>query len=78
MVEDTEEMKTWRGSSQSEMDLRWQNLAARMEDEVLEKYKVEESKRAAFGGRRRRARRNKKYRKRKCGEDCWARRIFLC
>ena len=33
------------------MDLRWKNLAGRMEEEVLEKYKVEESKREAFRGR---------------------------
>ena len=62
VVEDTEEMREWRGSSQSEMGLRWKTLAARLEDEVLEKYRVEESKREAFGGRSRRARRNKKYR----------------
>ena len=36
VVEDTEEMREWRGSSQSEMGLRWKKLAARMEDEVLE------------------------------------------
>ena len=65
VVEDTEEMREWRGSSQSEMGLRWKNLSARLEDEVLEKYRVEESKREAFRGRRRRARRNKKYRIRK-------------
>ena len=33
------------------MDLRWKNLAGRMEEEDLEKYKVEESKREAFRGR---------------------------
>ena len=43
VVEDTEEMRKWRGLSQSEMDLSWRKLAARMGDEVLEKYKVEES-----------------------------------
>ena len=52
-------------------------LAARMGDEVLEKYKVEESKREAFRGRRRMARRNKKYRIRKWGEYCWARIFFV-
>ena len=38
--------------SQSEMDQCWKNLAERMEEEVLDKYKVEESKREAFRGRR--------------------------
>ena len=51
VVEDTEEMRKWRGLSQSEMDLRWKNLAGRMQEEVFRKYKVEESKREAFGGR---------------------------
>ena len=37
--EDTKEMKRWRGLSQ------------RMEEEVLDKYKVEESKKGAFKGR---------------------------
>ena len=42
--EDREEMKRWRSRYQSEMDLCWKNLAERMEEEVLDKYKVEESK----------------------------------
>ena len=50
-VEDAEETEKWRGLSQSEMDLRWNNLAGRMEEEVLDKYKVEESKREALRGR---------------------------
>ena len=41
---DNEEMRKWKGSSQSEMDLCWKNLAGRMEEEVLNKYEVEESK----------------------------------
>ena len=41
-------MRKWRGLSQSEMDLCWKDLAGRMEEEVLDKYKVEESKREAF------------------------------
>ena len=41
---DTEEMRKWRGLSQSEMDLCWKNLVERMEEEVLNKYEVEESK----------------------------------
>ena len=47
----TEEMKRCRNLNQSEMDLCWKNLAERMEEEVLDKYKVEESKRGAFKGR---------------------------
>ena len=43
--EDTEEMKRWRNLNQSEMDLRWKKFAEKMEEEVLGKYKVEESKR---------------------------------
>ena len=59
--EDTEEMKRWRSLNQSEMDLFWKNLVVRMEEEVLDKYKVEESKRGAYKGReRRRVCRNKR------------------
>ena len=47
VVEDIEEMRKWRGLSQSEMDLCWKNLAGRMEEEVLDNYKFEESKREA-------------------------------
>ena len=63
---DTEEMRKCRGLGQSEMDLCWTNLADRMEEDVVEKYKVEESKREVFRGASlewRRVRRNKKYRK---------------
>ena len=75
--EGAEEVKKWRGLSQSEKDQRWKNLAERMEEEVLNKYKVEESNKEAFKGRSaplewRRARINKKYRIRKWREDCWA------
>ena len=41
----------WRCFNQSEMDLCWKNLAERMEEEVLDKYNVEESKEEAFRGR---------------------------
>ena len=47
---DTEEMRKWRGLTQSEMDLCWKHLAERMEEEVLSKYEVEESKKEAFRG----------------------------
>ena len=68
--EDTEEVKKWRGLSQSEIDQSWKNLAERMEEEVLDKYKVEESNKEAFGGKVlpwnwRRVRKNKRYRVRK-------------
>ena len=64
--EDTEEMKRWRNLNQSEMDLCWKNLVEKMKEEVLDKYKVEESKRGAFKGRGdplewRRVRKNKRY-----------------
>ena len=49
--EDMEEMKRWRSLNQSEMNLCWKNLAEKIEEEVLDKYKVEESKRGAFRGR---------------------------
>ena len=53
------------------MDLFWEKLAERMEEEVLNKYVVEESKRGALKGRGdplewRRERKNKRYKKRKC------------
>ena len=51
--EDTEEMRKWRGLSQSEMDQCWKNLGERVEDEVLDKYKVEESQREAFSAKTR-------------------------
>ena len=65
LKEDTEEMSKWRGLSQNEMDQCWKNFAGRMEEEVLDKYKVEESKREAFRGsgvplESRRRRKNKK------------------
>ena len=44
-------MKRLRSLNQSEMDLSWKKLAERMEEHVLDKYKVEESKRGAFQGR---------------------------
>ena len=35
----------WRDLNQSEIGICWKKLAERMEEEVLDKYKVEESKR---------------------------------
>ena len=68
--EDAEEMKKWRGLSLSEMDQSWKNLAERMEEEVLDKYKVQESKKEGFRGRGaplvwRRERKSQKYKIRK-------------
>ena len=51
LEEDTEEKKTWRGMSQDELGQCWGRLAERMEEEVLDKYNVEDSKREAFKGR---------------------------
>ena len=64
---DTEEMKRWRSLKQSEMDLCWKNLAERMEEDVLDKHKVEENKKGTFKGRGdplqwRRVRRSAKHR----------------
>ena len=64
--EGTEAMRTWGGLSQDEMDQCWKNLTERMEEEVLDKYKVEER----FRGRGvplewRTVRKNNKYRRKK-------------
>ena len=79
---DTEEMTKWRSLSQEEIDQCRKNLVERMEEEVLDKYKVEDSKRGASKGRGaplewRRVRRSKKYRASKWREDCWARVFSL-
>ena len=50
LEEDTEEMRKWRDMGQEEMDQCWKNLAERMEAEVLDKYKVEDSSREAYRG----------------------------
>ena len=55
--EDTEEMIEWRSMSQEEVDECWKRLAEKMEEEVLDKYNVEDSKRGV--------RKNRKYRTRK-------------
>ena len=80
--DDTEEMRTWRGLNQDEMDHCWKKLVESMEEEVLDKYKVEDSKRGAYRGRGfplkwRRVRRSKKYRIRKWREDCWTKIVAL-
>ena len=59
----------------SETDLCWKTLAERMEEDVLDKYKVEKSERGTFKGRGNplewiRVRRNKRYKIRKWREAC--------
>ena len=51
VVEDAGEMRKWRGLSQSEMDFCWKDSTKRMEEEVMDKYKEEESEREAFRDR---------------------------
>ena len=44
LVEDTEEMIGWRPMNQEEMDKYWKKLVGKIEEEVLDKYQVEDSK----------------------------------
>ena len=67
LVEDIEEMIGWRTM---EMNECWEKLAVKIEEEVLEKYKVEDSNNGAYRGRGsflewRRVRKSRKYRIRK-------------
>ena len=48
VVEDAEELRKWRCSNQSDMDLCWMKLAERTEEEVLDKHKVEEKQGRGF------------------------------
>ena len=64
LEEDTEETRKWRGLDQNKIQC-WKKLMERMEEEVLDKHKVEDSEREAHRGRGsllewRRARRSKK------------------
>ena len=45
------EMVQWRKTNQEEIDNTWKKLSGKIEEEVLEKYKVEGSKRGAYKGR---------------------------
>ena len=68
--------------SQEEMDQCWKKLAAKIEEEVLDKYKMDDSRRSAYRGRaslleRTRVRRSRMHRIRKWREDCWARMFAL-
>ena len=72
----------WRGLSQSEMDQCWKILAERVEEKVLDKYKVEKKRKRGIQRWRcsplewRRVRENKILQKiKKWREGCWA-RIF--
>ena len=80
--EDTDEVRKWRGLSQGEMDMCWKKLAERMEEEVLDKYKVEKSKRGAFKGRGaplewRRVRKNKRYKNKKVVRILLGKKFFF-
>ena len=45
LEEDTGEMIEWRSMSQDEMNQCWRKLVGRMEEEVLDKYEAQDSKR---------------------------------
>ena len=80
VAEDSEEMIAWRTMSQEEMDECWKKPAGKIEEVVLDQYKVEDSKRGTYRGRCsplewRRVGRSRKYKIQRWGEDCWA-RIF--
>ena len=49
--EDTEDMVQRRSMSQEGINDIWKECCEKMEEEVLEKYKVEESKQSAYKGR---------------------------
>ena len=52
LEDDTEEMRTWRLLNNEEMDQCWKKLLAeRMEVQVLDKCKIEDSRREAYSGR---------------------------
>ena len=51
LEEDTGEMIEWRSMSQEEMDQCWKMLAEKIEEEVLDKYNVEDGKRGSYRGR---------------------------
>ena len=41
-------MVQWRSTSQEDIDVLWKELCGNMEEEVLEKYKVDEAKKIAY------------------------------
>ena len=81
LVEDTEEMIGWRAMDQLDVNECWTKIVGKNEEEVVNTYKMEDSKREAHRGRGaplewRLVRRSKKHRIRRWSEDCWA-RIFV-
>ena len=72
---DTEEMVKWRSISQEEMEQCWKRLSEKMEEEVLDTYKVGGQQARCFFFDWRRVREGRKYNIRKWREDCWA-KIF--
>ena len=58
LEEDAGEMIEWRSMSQDEMDQCWKQLTEKIEEEVLDKYKVEDS----FFGMEACAKKQNKYR----------------
>ena len=50
-IEDTEEMVQWRSIRQEGFHDLWKKPRGKMEEEVLEKKKVEEAKKDAYKGR---------------------------
>ena len=51
LVKDTEEMVGWRTMGKLQMDEFWMRVAWEIEEEVLDKNKVENSKREAYNSR---------------------------
>ena len=49
--EDTQEMIEWRSMRQEEMDQCWKELTDKIEEDVLDKHEVEDSKRGAYRSR---------------------------
>ena len=80
--EDAGEVKKWSGLSESEMDQSWKKLAGRMEEEVLDKYNVEESNKEVKNGRSaslgwRTVRKKQDIQNKKSGERIVGREFFL-
>ena len=73
LVEDTEEMIGWRAMSQVDVDECWKKIAGKMKEDILNKYKVEDTKDRGAPLEWTLVRRSKKYRIRKWCEDCWTR-----
>ena len=46
----TEEIVQWRSINQEQVENLWEEVCAKMDEEVMEKYRVEESKKSAYKG----------------------------